>query len=111
MSSSHFKTAEEQNSGEGDLNSRPKDFSVITLQSSALPLSYPRCCRSDLTSRLPACVKTSAEARFEVQGIAPSDSAFIAQLGERQTEDLKVPSSILGEGTLTFAVLFLAPRV
>ena len=26
-------------------------------------------------------------------------TAFIAQLGERQTEDLKVPSSILGEGT------------
>ena len=28
-----------------------------------------------------------------------SSSAFIAQLGERQTEDLEVPSSILGEGT------------
>ena len=27
-------------------------------------------------------------------------TAFIAQLGERQTEDLKVPSSILGEGIL-----------
>ena len=33
-----------KNSGEGDLNSRPKDFSVTTLQSSALPLSYPRLC-------------------------------------------------------------------
>ena len=31
---------------------------------------------------------------------ASTATAFIAQLGERQTEDLKVPSSILGEGTL-----------
>ena len=29
----------------------------------------------------------------------PSNQAAIAQLGERQTEDLKVPSSILGLGT------------
>ena len=35
-------------------------------------------------------------------------TAFIAQLGERQTEDLKVPSSILGEGTLLF--LFSSKR-
>ena len=30
-----------------------------------------------------------------------SDSAAIAQLGERQTEDLKVPGSIPGLGMLT----------
>ena len=35
--------------------------------------------------------------------------AFIAQLGERQTEDLKVPSSILGEG-IPFCVCFLGRR-
>ena len=33
---------------------------------------------------------------------APCATAFIAQLGERQTEDLKVPSSILGEGSVLF---------
>ena len=31
--------------------------------------------------------------------------AAIAQLGERQTEDLEVPSSILGHGILSLAVV------
>jgi hypothetical protein len=36
----------------------------------------------------------------QVCGCVPaSNQAAIAQLGERQTEDLKVPSSILGLGT------------
>ena len=42
---------------------------------------------------------------FWVQGVVGSNPAdeivFIAQLGERQTEDLKVPSSILGSGILS----------
>ena len=43
---------------------------------------------------------------------APVSEAAIAQLGERETEDLKVPSSILGlgncgEGVSFFAVLFV----
>ena len=33
--------------------------------------------------------------------------AAIAQLGERQTEDLKVPGSIPGRGKLTFYALIL----
>ena len=33
-------------------------------------------------------------------------SAAIAQLGERQTEDLKVPGSIPGEGTFFEDILF-----
>ena len=37
----------------------------------------------------------------EVVGSSPTGStALIAQLGERQTEDLKVASSILAEGTI-----------
>ena len=36
--------------------------------------------------------------------------AAIAQLGERQTEDLKVPGSIPGLGMLPVRVLFLAPK-
>jgi hypothetical protein len=35
------------------------------------------------------------------------ESAALAQLGERQTEDLKVPSSILGGGTRSFCMLRL----
>ena len=33
----------------------------------------------------------------------PSQQAALAQLGERQTEDLKVPGSIPGGGTFWFA--------
>ena len=36
-------------------------------------------------------------------------SAFIALLGERQTEDLKVPSSILGEGKFFCTNFFVPP--
>ena len=35
----------------------------------------------------------------------PATMAAIAQLGERQTEDLEVPSSILGHGILSLAVV------
>ena len=35
----------------------------------------------------------------------------MAQLGERQTEDLKVPSSILGLGTYFQQILFIAIRL
>jgi hypothetical protein len=44
----------------------------------------------------------------EAQGSIPCSSTFfvrvavIAQLGERQTEDLKVPCSIHGHGTIFF---------
>jgi hypothetical protein len=38
---------------------------------------------------------------------APIPTAPIAQLGERQTEDLKVTSSILVQGKFTFALSLL----
>ena len=40
--------------------------------------------------------------------VAPSSVADIAQLGERQTEDLKVPGSIPGVGITFFVLLFQA---
>ena len=35
-----------------------------------------------------------------------SQHAVIAQLGERQTEDLKVPGSIPGRGSVLFFILY-----
>ena len=46
--------------------------------------------------------------RISIEWIPASHQAAIAQLGERQTEDLKVPSSILGLGMFPPAP---APRV
>ena len=42
-----------------------------------------------------------------VEWVWNKTSAAIAQLGERQTEDLKVPGSILGLGTIV-VILFIA---
>lgn len=37
--------------------------------------------------------------------------AAIAQLGERQTEDLKVPGSIPGRGNFVFIYIFLSSNM
>ena len=37
-------------------------------------------------------------------------SAVVAQLGERQTEDLKVPGSIPGDGIFLFRKVFLEKK-
>ena len=58
-------------------------------------------------ARFCTCALKCARLRQRVSFVG----AAIAQLGERQTEDLKVPSSILGLGTYFHQILFIATRV